>query len=267
MTQPLFKLTDGDSPLIISIPHVGFTIPDEVRENYNDIGLGVQDTDWHLDQLYAFAQDMGASMLSATVSRYVIDLNRAPDGSSLYPGKTTTGLCPLETFLGQPIYREGRAPDDAEIARRVATWWKPYHEALAAQIAAVHARHGYVVLWEAHSINSQLPRLFEGVLPNLNFGTVNGASCADAIFSAVLDVARQGPYEVKLNGRFVGGYITRQYNDPARGIHAIQLEMTHKTYMDEPAPFNYRPDLAAKVQPLLRQALTAALDSAGALHG
>lgn len=262
MTQPLFQLIEGDSPLIISIPHLGTTVPDEVRASYNDTGLGVQDTDWHLDQLYDFALGMGASMLKATISRYVIDLNRPRDGASLYPGQTTTGLCPLETFLGQPIYREGKQPDAAETERRVETYWVPYHAALARRIAEVRERHGYALLWEAHSINSQLPRLFDGVLPNLNFGTVHGKSCPDPIIEAVLAAAHEGPYEVTLNGRFVGGYITRQYNDVANKVFAIQLEMTHKTYMDEPAPFGYRPDLATQVQPLLQKALTAALASA-----
>lgn len=267
MTQALFKLVKGDSPLIISIPHLGTIVPDDVRASYNDTGLGVQDTDWHLDRLYEFALGMGASMLSATMSRYVIDLNRPRDGASLYPGQTTTGLCPTETFLGQPIYREGMAPDAIETERRVEKYWTPYHAALAARIATVRERHGFALLWEAHSINSRLPRLFDGVLPDLNFGTVHGKSCPQEIADAVLAAARRGPYDVTLNGRFVGGYITRHYNDVANKVYAMQLEMTHKTYMEEPAPFSYRPDLAARVQPVLEQALATALAGARTCAG
>jgi N-formylglutamate deformylase len=262
MTAPIFKLVAGDSPLLISIPHLGTHIPDEFRASMTPEALPVCDTDWHLDRLYDFALQDGASMLSAQVSRYVIDLNRPPDGASLYPGQTTTGLCPSETFHGQPVYLAGREPDAAEVQRRVAAYWVPYHRALAEQIAAIKARHGFVVLWEAHSIASELPHLFEGVLPDLNFGTFGGRSSALSVGAAVAELAAQHPYTWVLNGRFKGGYITRQYGDPKNGVHAIQLEMSQKVYMDEALPFNYRPDLADGVRPVLASMLDAVVEAA-----
>jgi N-formylglutamate deformylase len=265
MPSTHFNLVAGDSPLLISIPHLGSLVPDEIKGNLTETGLGVEDTDWHLDRLYDFALGSGASMVSATVSRYVIDLNRPPDGSSLYPGQTTTGLVPLESFHGAPVYLPGMEPDDAVIAQRVEQYWRPYHEALARQLDVIRARHGYALLWEAHSINSELPRLFDGTLPDFNFGTAKGASCDESISNAVIEAAGKGPYSWVLNGRFTGGYITRQYTDPANGLHAMQLEMAQKIYMNEEAPFAYRADLAEPLQPLLASMLDAALKALEAL--
>jgi N-formylglutamate deformylase len=259
MNDSTFNLTVGNTPLLISVPHLGTSLPANLKETLTEVGESVCDTDWHLDQLYDFAIPSGASMISATVSRYIIDLNRPPDGASLYPGQTTTGLAPLETFRGEPVYLPGAEPDEAEIQRRVECYWKPYHEALAQQIQAIKKKHGFVLLWDAHSINSELPRLFDGILPDLNFGTFGGKSAAPAISEALGEVAAQSQYSWVMNGRFKGGYITRNYGDPANDVHAVQLEMSQRIYMDEYAPFNYRQDLARSVQPLLERLLDASV--------
>ncbi|KQP49383.1 N-formylglutamate deformylase [Pseudorhodoferax sp. Leaf274] len=261
MQEPVFHLQQGRIPLLVSIPHLGTALPDEVGASLAPVAASLRDTDWHLDRLYAFAQDMGASVLGARVSRYVIDLNRPPGGESLYPGQTTTGLCPTETFRGEPLYLPGQAPDAAEIARRRTTYWQPYHDALRAELDRLRALHGQVLLWEAHSIATVLPRLFEGVLPDLNFGTNDGQTCAPEIAGAALDAVRDSatPFSHVLNGRFKGGYITRHYGQPQAGVHAIQLEMCQHLYMDEEPPFAYLPDTAARVQPVLAAMLSNAL--------
>ncbi|WP_085315989.1 N-formylglutamate deformylase [Derxia lacustris] len=256
---PIYRLRRGTRPLLISIPHLGTTLPDEVRAQLTAEGPVVADTDWHLDTLYAFAEALGCSVLGARVSRYAIDLNRPADGQSLYPGQTTTGLCPTETFHGVPLYAPGAEPDAAETARRLDAYWKPYHAALADEIARLKAEHGRVVLWEAHSIASVLPRLFDGKLPDFNFGTADGKSCAPEVIGAVLAAIEAAPFTRVHNGRFKGGHITRAYGDPAGGVHAIQLEMCQSLYMNEDAPFAYRPDLAAQVQPWLERMIDAAL--------
>ncbi|MWL91931.1 N-formylglutamate deformylase [Cupriavidus sp. SW-Y-13] len=261
-SHPLFTLHRGTAPLLVSIPHLGRHLPESIRPGFSDEAAIVSDTDWHLDQLYGFARELGASVLGATVSRYAIDLNRPPTGESLYPGQTTTDLCPTETFRGVPLYQPGHAPDDAEIARRRAAYWQPYHDALRAELDRLKACHGQVLLWEAHSIASVLPRLFEGKLSDLNFGTNSGAACAPALLDAVLAplpaAAAAGVTHV-VNGRFKGGYITRHYGVPADGVHAIQLEMCQSLYMNETAPFDYRPDLAGRIQPALGAMLGAGL--------
>lgn len=262
MHHPTYQLVTGNSPLLISIPHLGTSLTADVKDLLTETGQSVADTDWHLDHLYDFAVAEGASMLSATVSRYVIDLNRPPDGLSLYPGQTTTGLVPLETFHGEPVYREGKAPDGAQIEERVQRYWRPYHEALAAQIQAIKKQHGFVLLWEAHSINGALPRLFDGLLPDLNFGTFDGKSAGAGVARALQEAASCQPYSWVVNGRFKGGYITRQYGNPAEGIHAVQLEMSQRIYMNEKSPFSYRPDLAAKLQPVLKRLLHACAGAA-----
>jgi N-formylglutamate deformylase len=264
MSSSIFDLVNGKLPLLVSIPHMGTYLPSELREDMTNVVGGLPDTDWHLDQLYDFAANMGASMICARVSRYVIDLNRPPDGASLYPGQTTTGLCPHETFHGEPVYRDGREPGDAEVARRVEQYWRPYHDALAQKIQELRRQHGYVLLWEAHSINSLLPRLFEGKLPSFNFGTNDRRSCGAAVQDAIVRMAEKLPYTSVVNGRFKGGYITRHYGVPSEGVHAIQLEMAQDVYMNEDAPYSYRIDLAEKVKPVLQSLLEGALAAATA---
>ena len=260
-----FHFTQGTLPLLISIPHLGTDIPAELQDGMADIAAIKQDTDWHLDQLYGFAQAMGASVIQARVSRYVIDLNRPPSGESLYPGQTTTGLCPTDTFRGEPLYRAGHAPDATEQARRLALYWQPYHQQLRAELIRAKVQHGAVMLWDAHSIASELPRLFEGRLPDLNFGTADGRSCDASVINAVVDVARTAPCTHVVNGRFKGGYITRHHGAPAEGVHAIQLEMSQRLYMQETAPFAYDPAKAQALQPLLQRMLEAGLQQLQAL--
>ena len=257
---PVYRLSTGTLPLLISMPHVGTRLPDEFVAQMNPGAVLRQDTDWHLERLYAFAVALGASVLEARVSRYVIDLNRPPGGESLYPGQTTTGLCPTETFRGEPLYQCGAAPDATEQQRRLHTYWMPYHAALSAELARLEARHGGAVLWDAHSIAGVLPRLFEGQLPDLNFGTNSGQSCGAAVLESVVAVAQGSPFTHVVNGRFKGGYITRHYGRPERNVHAIQLEMRQFLYMDEAPPFDYMEPRASTVQPLLQGMLQAALD-------
>lgn len=256
-----FRFTPGSAPMLLSIPHGGTDIPDELAGHYAPSAAARADTDWHLGQLYDFAGEMGISVLAARWSRYLIDLNRPPEDSNLYPGQDTTGLCPLDTFTRERLYLPGHEPDAVDIARRLEQYWQPYHRQLQAELARLLALHGRVVLWDAHSIASMVPRFFEGRLPDLNFGTADGTSCSLQLQGAIMQgAAAQDLYSFIFNGRFKGGHITRRYGDPARGVHAIQLEMCQCLYMDETPPFAYRPEAAARVQPLLRALMGAALE-------
>lgn len=257
----IFNLHKGTAPLLVSVPHDGTALPDAIAVRLTDSARRVPDTDWHVARLYAVARELGASMIVPRYSRYVIDLNRPEDDVSLYPGRNTTGLCPTVQFTGEPVYREDEAPAPDEIAQRVETFWRPYHAALRGELERLRAEHGRVVLWEGHSIKGELPFLFEGRLPDLNLGTAGGASCAPALrrrLEAVLTA--QNDYDTIVDGRFRGGYITRHYGDPDNGVDAVQLEISQRIYMDEDS-FEYRPDLAARLQLLLRVLLRAALES------
>ena len=258
----MFAFTPGTAPLLVSFPHAGTEIPDEIAARMTPEALQRADVDWHLPQLYAFVREMGASTIAARYARHVIDLNRPPEDTSLYPGQDVTGLLPIDTFRREPLYCPGQAPDAAEAQERVARYWRPYHDALAAELARLCALHGSVVLWEAHSIASVLPRFFDGRLPDLNLGTAEGRACAPALQAAVENaMSAQSTYTHISNGRFKGGHITRHYGNPAGGVHALQLEMCQCTYMDEEAPFAYRPDRAAQVRPLLKRMLDAVMDA------
>ncbi|WPB55654.1 N-formylglutamate deformylase [Xylophilus sp. GOD-11R] len=262
MNPPVFSLIQGTVPLLISIPHGGEVLPESFAERMTPAARLVADTDWHLARLYDFARGMGASMLRANYSRYVIDLNRSSTGESLYPGQTTTGLCPAETFRGEPVYAEGFAPPDAaETAERVDVYWRPYHEALQGEIDRLKGLFGQVLVWEAHSIASVLPRLFPGELPGLNVGTFDGKSCSPAMREAVVAATSAGAFSWVADGRFKGGFITRNYGRPAEGVHTVQLEMAQCLYMDESVPFGWRDDLACGVMPVVESMVRAAFSA------
>jgi N-formylglutamate deformylase len=254
----LWTLTSGDAPLVVDVPHAGTHVPDAIRMRLTPAAQAVPDTDWHVDRLYAFARDAGVTLLCATHSRFVVDLNRDPSGAALYPGADNTELCPTRTFAGDPVYCESEVPIDAEIAARAATFFHPYHATLRAEIERVRARHGYAVLLDAHSIRAQVPRFFEGRLPDLNLGTASGASCATAVQALAAGVLATGQGLTHVvNGRFKGGYITRHYGAPANGVHALQLEMAQVAYMDEAPPYAFDAVRAAPLGTLLERLVVA----------
>jgi N-formylglutamate deformylase len=233
----------ADTPLILAFPHGGTMVPEGLRPRFVSDWTAIRDADWHIDALY---DGLAVATLVATaVSRSVIDVNRDPSGVSLYPGQATTALCPTTDFDGAPLYRPGAEPDEAEIAQRRATWFDPYHAALAAEIARLRKRHGLVVLYDCHSIRSRIPRLFDGELPELNIGTNGGATCDPALGRAVTDACASSGRSCVLDGRFRGGWTTRHYGRPEKGIHAIQMEISIRAYADEPAaspdPDNWPP--------------------------
>jgi formiminoglutamase len=262
----------GDAPLVLAFPHTGTEIPADIEARFVSPDLARRDADWWVDRLYTFAADMGATLVRTGISRSVIDVNRDPSGASLYPGQATTGLCPTETFDGEPLYRPGEEPDAAEIKARKLRWFAPYHDALSAELDRLHSAHGRVVLYDCHSIRSVIPRLFDGELPHFNIGTYNGTTCAPELEERVLHACLstshpgegQGPvgkaeaterhanqlqpsqldpglrrggadgWDVVVNGRFKGGWTTRHYGRPAEGTHAIQMELACRGYLDEP---------------------------------
>lgn len=249
----------GTLPLLISLPHDGSHVPDALAARLQPEARRAPDTDWHVSRLYAFAADMGASLLVPSHSRYVVDLNRPRDDVSLYPGQNTTGLCPAVCFSGEPVYLAGEEPTPAEVAARVDAYWRPYHSLLAGELERIKAEHGRALLWEGHSIRAYVPFLFDGRLPDLNLGTAGGASCLPATQARLESVlAAQGRYSWIANGRFKGGYITREYGRPADGLEAVQLELAQCNYMDEDS-FAYDKTRAGALQPTLRALLAAFL--------
>ncbi|WP_340149558.1 N-formylglutamate deformylase [uncultured Sneathiella sp.] len=261
MQGEVFTLSRGSSPLLLSQPHVGLEIPASIERRLTDAAKARPDTDWHIDRLYRdIAEELGATVVTAKYSRYVIDLNRDPDGASLYPGQSVTELCPTTLFDDQKLYLDGLEPDEEEVETRRGVFWQPYHDVLAEEIERIKAQHGYVLLYDCHSIRSVLPRFFEGRLPTLNLGTGDGRSLDPALERTVEEIAAASPYSHALNGRFKGGYITRHYGDPANNVHALQMELAQDDYMLEEAPFSYLPEKAAALQPTLKQILDAMLD-------
>ena len=261
----IYRLHQGDAPLIVSMPHVGTHLPAAIADTMTPIARHVVDTDWHVERLYDMAAGMGASTIAATHARYVVDLNRPPDNRPLYAGADNTELVPLTTFDHEPIYLPGQEPDAAEIARRVETYWKPYHERLDGEVARLRERHERIVLWDGHSIRSHVARFFDGRLTDFNLGTGAGTSCDGELAARIeAEAASNNAFSSIMNGRFKGGYITRHFGQPDRGVNAIQLELSQVTYMEEALPFRYLPETAEPTKAVIARLLQVALDWAKA---
>ena len=252
----------GEAPLVLAFPHAGSHLAG-LHEQFTSPWLARRDADWHIPELYAFARELGATTVGTCISRSVIDCNRDPSGQSLYPGMATTELCPTTTFDGEALYPDA-GPDAAEIERRRKAWFEPYHAAIAAELQRLRSIHHQVVLYDAHSIRSRIPRLFEGELPQFNIGTNSAASCAPELTAAVAQACARSGETWVVNGRFKGGWTTRHYGQPDHGIHAIQMELAMRGYLAEPetpTPANWPTPLdpAPRVGPALREVLAAAL--------
>ena len=261
MSEPVFTLHRGSAPLLVSLPHVGTALADDIVPRLVPRALGLEDTDWHLAEIYAFARELGASMIVPRHSRYVIDLNRPPENTPMYAGANNTELVPTRFFTGEPLYRDGQAPDDADIDRRRERYWRPYHDALGAELARLRAAHGHAVLWDGHSIQAELPWLFDGRLPDLNLGTADGTSCAPSLRAALMAVlASQTSFSHVTDGRFKGGYITRHYGRPRDGVHAVQLEKCWSCYMADACTSAPDAGRVETLRPLLHKLLRATLD-------
>ena len=255
----VLNFKQGRVPLLISMPHAGVRLTPAVEAGLIPDAKSLPDTDWHIPKLYEFAAELGASTLAAEYSRFVIDLNRPDDDKPLYAG-ATTGLYPATLFEGEPLFKQGLAPSGEERKRYLEQIWRPYHGTLRRELDRLREQFGYALLWDAHSIRSHIPHLFDGKLPDFNLGTFNGASCDPVLAKRLQGVCAEATgYSHVLNGRFKGGHITRHYGDPAKHIHAVQLELAQSTYMEETEPFTYREDLAQPTQVVLKQLLQALL--------
>lgn len=256
---PVYTLSPGGTPLLVSVPHAGTRLPESLSARLTPAARKLPDTDWFVDRLYRRVTDLGAGLLIARYSRYLIDLNRPPDDATLY-ASAGPGLLPLETFSGEALYRDGQQPAADEALQRRRSYWQPYHDALGAELKALKKRHGFALLLDAHSIRGEVPALFAGTLPDLNLGSNKGASADAELIAAAMAALKSRPeYSRVLDGRFQGGYITRHYGQPHEGVHALQLEMAQSVYMQESPPV-FDEGLAAAVEPLLMRLVGALLE-------
>jgi len=252
----VFTVLPGDSPVVLAQPHGGIFVPEDLNNRLNSRGRGLDDTDWHITRLYEGLLP-SATVVKSNVHRYVIDANRDPAGHSLYPGQNTTTLCPLTDFDGADIWESGQQPSPDEIESRRQSFHAPYHAALAQELARVHAKHGIAVLFDCHSIRSTIPFLFDGELPIYNVGTNLGQTCDPEIERLTHQTCLTAqPDSTILNGRFKGGWTTRHYGQPQNHYHAIQMETSQRAYMDETAPWTFRPEKAAQPRAVLQDILT-----------
>ncbi len=258
-------VSKGHGPIILGLPHGGTEVPDDIRAKLNDNGRRLADTDWHIGELYEGLRD-DVTVVAANFHRYVIDANRDPSGASLYPGQNTTGLCPVSDFDGRAIYKTDAAPDDVEVAARLAKYHAPYHAALAAEVERVRARHGVAIVYDCHSIRSQIPFLFDGILPHINIGTDEGRTCAPHLQAVVHGIAASSSFSSVLNGRFRGGWTTRHYGKPQTGVHAIQMEIAQAAYLESEAePWTFSRTKAQRLRPVLKDILDALATAAQAM--
>ena len=246
-----FSFYEGNSPLLVSIPHDGRLLSDDTKKSFKEKFLELPDTDWHMNRLYESFKDTHWNIISANFSRYVVDLNRSSDDTKLYKDYQSTGLCPIKSFSGEHLYSDDNEISELTIKRRVESYWKPYHDKIKQILESIKSKYGYAILWDAHSIKSRIPNLFEGELPNLNIGTNSGESCPNSITESIHKVANDSGFSVVINDRFKGGYITRHYGKPAENVFAIQMEIAQRTYMNE-LTLSYDERLSKKLTPILK---------------
>ena len=254
----MWRLIQGTSPLIVNVPHAGTMVPDSVSQRLTRAARALPDTDWHVEKLYDFVADEGATLMTATQSRYVVDLNRDPSGAELYAGADNTELCPTRTFADEIIYEHGMGPTPDEVTQRIVSHFLPYHQTLATEVARVKRMHGYAIVLDGHSIRGEVPRFFAGRLPDLNLGTASGTSCVSEVEAVATSVLKDSPgFTHVVNGRFKGGWITRHYGRPFDHVHALQLEMAQRCYMDESPPYAWDSARAASLVGVLRRLVAA----------
>ncbi|MBI1182906.1 N-formylglutamate deformylase [bacterium] len=220
-------------PVLISFPHSGTFIPNDIIDQYRPEAISfIDDTDWFLPDIYSFAQDLGITTIKANYSRWVIDLNRNPNSTPLYnDGRLITGLCSTTDFFGNPIYKSGMEPGTVEIERRKELYFKPYYEAIQRELDELKAQFGQVLLYDSHSIRSVVPSIQKERFPDLILGTADGASAHAQLIATAREWLAKGPYELNYNHPFKGGNITRHFGRPAENQHALQLERCKDLYM------------------------------------
>jgi N-formylglutamate deformylase len=262
----LFRFTPGRTPLLINVPHAGTYLPDELAARLTSRARALPDTDWHVERLYEFAPALGAGLLVASHSRYLVDLNRSPDSSPLYAGADNTELCPTTDFERHPLYADtgvpgAGAPDTDEVAERLARYWQPYHDKLAAEIGVLKERFGFALVLDGHSIRSVLPRFFEGTLPDLNLGTANGRATDSGLRANLFDLLREAEgFSAVCDGRFTGGQITRHYGRPDENVYVVQLEIAQAAYLDEDEPTRFDSERARPLTAVIERVVAHMLE-------
>lgn len=254
-----FNFYQGDSPLLVSMPHSGLLLLDGMAQNLSEPAKSLPDTDWYIPELYDFLQDLNVSVLSANYSRYVIDLNRSIDDKPLYSTKTT-GLFPDILFADLPVFKQGKGYNEIQKEQIKADVWQAYHQKISSELTRIKEKFGYAILFDAHSIAAQVPMLFDGVLPDFNFGNNDDASCAPKLLSQLENIVDKSQYSHVCNGRFKGGYITRFFGQPEQNIHAIQLELSQATYLiDDSKEYLLDKEKKQHVSPLLKKLIESLL--------
>lgn len=241
----IFSLTQPppgtETPVLVEVPHAGLAVPEAVRQELAVSGeVVLRDSDIYVDKLYARAPSAGASLLAARVSRYVVDLNRAPDDvdPTTVPdhpdprGVQPRGVVWRVTTEGLPALR---APlTYAALEERLARFHAPYHAALERELERKRERFGHAVLLAAHSMPSMSRAPGGGPLRADVVPGTRGRSTADARLIDLVDRHfREAGLVVRHDDPYRGGWSTQHYGRPAAGWHALQIEINRALYVDE----------------------------------
>lgn len=226
--------TSDRIPLIVSIPHTGTYLPDELRARLaSDVMRALPMTDWHLHRLYEFLPELGVTFIHATWSRFAADLNRPPDGAPLYPGRYETGIVARQTFDGDDIWAE--PPTDEEIEAWKRDIHAPYHAKLLDLLEETRERFGHAVLIDAHSVASRASLVHGELEDDVYLGNRDEVTCGPWLIDRVQSAMEEAGLRVVRNHPYKGGYITDHYGR-LPGIESLQIEMAQRVYMDEDDP-------------------------------
>jgi N-formylglutamate deformylase len=242
----------GDTPLVFDSPHSGT----EYRADFRftcELGVLRRAEDTHVEKLFDFAPAMGIAWVEAKFPRSYVDANRSECDIDLdmidgpWPGPVATdpaalskvrlgkGLLWRYTDDGMPLYQHKLHPQ--EVARRIDLCWRPYHQAVKRAIDAAHARHGWCVHLNCHSMpavaGSHATEFAGLVHADFVLGDRDGTTASPRLTATVADHLRRRGYRVEINHPYKGVELVRRYSNPESGLHSLQLEINRKLYMDE----------------------------------
>ncbi|EAV43452.1 formiminoglutamase protein [Stappia aggregata IAM 12614] len=258
----MILVEEGQSPLIVCLPHSGTDIPNAVEKRLNATGRLQADLAWRLERVFDFHGELNATVLRSSISRYVIDLDRDPKTPVSAANDPARALCPATTLDGKRIYQEGEEPGPTEIEQRSLLFYTPFHKALRHQIDRLLRSHGKVIVLDCQSMRSHIKGVTDNGLPIVSIGTAGGTSC-DPDLRNVLVGSFKGleGFTVSVDEQIKGGFITQTFGRPERGLHAMTLLLAQRSYLRHESP-PFEPDKArmARLKVVLQDALTRLVD-------
>lgn len=261
----MILIDEGQSPLVLCLPHSGTDVPKAVYNRLNATGKLQADLAWRLERVFDFHKELDATVLRSNVSRFVIDLDRDPKTPVSAAMDPARALCPATTLDGKRVYQEGEEPGPTEAEQRFLLFYAPFHKALHQQIDRLLRKHRKVILVNCQSMRSHIKGVTDEDLPLVNIGSEEGRSCDPDLRNVLVGSFRgQEGYTVSVDRYTKGGFITHSFARPEMGVHAVTLLLAQRAYLRHESP-PFEPDKVrmAALKAVLLDSLSRLIDWTG----